>query len=245
MKQENAIVQGSSTDKDLPTIGEYEPAGDCVAPPLLLSSKSQVWGTSTDSSLEPKFTPESTAPRHVHARSKGECMFCGFASTHNEIHNINDNHLDIGPANLGTICALCHRWQHLGQLQAGDAYLCFLPGLAPSDINHLQRTLLVALESNDPAASADALALLNWMASHRNYVQKAWGTYEPATFAVAMLRQPGSEKELREIVFGDMGLVFRPACLAGAVANWSRDAYRDRPVKDWANIHHGVMNAPI
>jgi hypothetical protein len=130
-------------------------------------------------------------------------------------------------------------------LPSGDAYLCYLPGLSPQDASHLLRTLFVALGSDDADARADAHALLNWMGSHRVYVQQAWGSCEPAVFASALLRQSAEEKEWREISFGDLALVVSPACVADTAASWRQDAYRALPVSRWPQIYHDVINAPL
>lgn len=173
------------------------------------------------------------------------CMFCELDSGCNEVHHINDNHLDTRPENLGSACALCHRWQHLGDLGNGEAYLCYLPDLTPQDANHLLRTLLVALASDDASAREDAHALLNWMGSHRDYVKQAWGTCEPGVFAQALLRQSADEKEWREISFADLALVVRPGSIAGAVTHWNAATYAGLPACEWPRVHHGIMNAPL
>lgn len=180
------------------------------------------------------------------ANRRACCVFCGFECDANELHHLNDNHTDLRPANLGTACALCHRWQHLTDLGPGEALVCYLPGLAATDINHLQRTILIALARGDGPTRADALAVLNWMASRSAQVEASWGTSDPAQFGAALLRQPVEEKELREIVFQDLGVVFRPKGLAGAAAAWlDMPGYRSAGLADWQHTYHTVMHAPL
>lgn len=212
--------------------------------PLLLSTASAVWRRH----LRTQSGPECLQGPIAGADSgyTGEpCIFCGFTCSRNETHHLNDNHQDARPDNLAAICAICHRWQHLGDLPPGDAYLCYLPGLSAQDASHFLRTLLVALGSDDADARAEAHALLNWMGSHRIYVQQAWGSFEPAVFASAMLRQSGEEKEWREISFGDLALVISPACVAEAAASWRDDTYHALPVSRWPQVYHGIINAPL
>lgn len=172
-------------------------------------------------------------------------MYCGFEFDLNDLNHINDNHEDDTDGNKGTICGLCHAWCHLGELKPGDAYLCYLPGMSPCDINHLQRAVLVALTSGDNNAVSDALDILNWMASHRDYVTQAWGTDEPATFASAIALQPLEEKELREIVFADLALVVHPRLFKASASAWAAGPYRGHPVCDWPRTYYSVVNAPI
>ncbi|MBY0240690.1 MAG: HNH endonuclease [Burkholderiaceae bacterium] len=215
--------------------------------PLLLSTASKIWRKHT--SLQSGPAGVNGVQCATHATSAGSvdapCIFCGFACTRNETHHRNDNHQDTQPDNLGPICAICHRWQHLGDLPSGDAYLCYLPGLSPQDASHLLRTVLVALGAGEADLRADAHALLNWMASHRVYVQQTWGSCEPAVFASALLRQSADEKEWREISFEDLALVVSPACVAETAACWRSDAYRDLPVNTWPQVHHGIVHAPL
>lgn len=218
---------------------------DCGCPrPLLLSTASKVW--SRRSGMQPIPECQNGAKSGSgFGRVDEPCIFCGFACSHNETHHRNDNHQDARPDNLGAICAICHRWQHLGDLPSGDAYLCYLPGLSPQDASHLMRTLLVALGSGESDIRTDAHALLNWMASHRIYVQQAWGSCEPSVFAAALLHQSVDEKEWREISFEDLALVVSPACVADTAASWKDDAYRELPVSVWTQVHHGIMHTPL
>jgi len=136
---------------------------------------------------------------------------------------------DVGAENLRAVDLLCHGWQHLGELASGDASIAYLPGLNPQDINHLQRTIMVALRSSDADLRRDAKALLNWLASHRDYAERAWGTHDPAVFAEALIRQPAGERDFREVVFDGLGVVFHPCLAADAVADWLSGALRALP----------------
>lgn len=235
-----------SKQEQLPARDDGGMPGDdyCWPSPLLLSTASKVWrrhpGTHHGQQRSHDAISGDTSP-HVDE----PCIFCGFQCTRNEIHHRNDNHQDLRPENLAAICAICHRWQHLGDLPPGDAYVCYLPGLSPGDASHFLRTLFVALGSGEPDAQADARALLNWMASHHEYVQQAWGTCEPAVFASALLRQSAEEREWREISFGDLALVTSPTCLADTAAFWCQNAYRAWPVGAWPQVYHGIVNAPL
>lgn len=211
---------------------------------LILSTRAQVWSGAPIRPTNNDVPGSDTLPLG-RIRQAGPCMYCGFACTQNDLHHMNDNHDDCSDGNLGVACALCHAWCHLGELAPGDGYLCYLPGIAPADVNHLQRTILVALASGDEQLVSDAKDLLNWLGSHRGYVAQAWGTDHPATFASAIRRQALDEKELREIVFADLALIAHPSLYADARRAWMDEAYRAYPASDWPRVYHGIANAPL
>lgn len=216
-------------------------------PPLTFATKSRVWGDRSGVAREPT-TPAFLAQgfkQSILSKDGNRCRFCGFASRFNDVHNLNDNHNDVRVENLQAVDPFCHGWQHLGEFEKGDAVVAYLPGLSPQDVNHLQRTIMVALESSDADTREDAKALLNWMASHRDYAARAWGTYDPAVFADALVRQAASERDFREIVFDGLGVVFHPLLAAGAVTGWLGEAYASYPTTSWARVYHDIMNAPL
>lgn len=211
---------------------------------LLLSTQAQVWtGTPLRASDEKAKNTEHFPLRN--SRQHGQCMYCGFVCSQNDLHHINDNHEDDSQDNLGVACALCHAWCHLGELAQGDGYLCYLPGVSPADVNHLQRTIFLALASGDEQLVSDAKDILNWLGSHREYVAQAWGTDNPATFASAIRRQPIDEKELREIVFTDLALIAHPGLFIAARLAWAEEVCRAYPASIWPRVYHGIANAPL
>lgn len=218
-----------------------------LLPSLLISTKSRVWGDPTPAAMEPTssgFLDTDLRDRTLR-RDKYRCRFCEFESRNNGIHNANDNHNDVREDNLWTADQLCHGWNHLGELGADEAVLAYLPGLSGQDVNHLQRSIMVALETGDDDERADALALLNWAASHRDYAKQVWGTFSPAVFADALARLNEEQRELREIVFSNLALVFHPVPLASHAAKWAAETYAPYPLHRWPQVYHDVMNAPI
>lgn len=213
-------------------------------PALMFSTKCRVWGDKSPNAIEP------TGPAYVDqglrqktlVKDGHRCMFCGFYSQQNQVHNLTDNHRDIRPENLRTADPLCHGWQHLGELGEGNAAIAYLPGLSGQDANHLQRTIMVALQSDDAVVREDARKLLNWMASHRDYTKDAWGTYDPAVFASALVRL--EDREQRQVVFEDLAVVFNPGPYAQHVSTWVRESYGTLPISKWGQVYHDVINAP-
>ncbi len=215
-------------------------------PDLLLSTKAKVWGDKAPSAIEP------TESAYVSEDLKSEtlvkdgyrCMYCGFHSRGNQVHNLNDNHRDVSAGNLRAVDPLCHAWQHLGEIGEDGAVIAYLPGLNAQDINHLQRTILIALRADDPLLREDARTLLNWLASHRDYTKDAWGTSDPSVFAEALVRLNEEDREKRAVVFQNLAVVINPIAYDEHVSEWAKDAYRKLPTSGWHQVYHDVINAP-
>jgi intracellular multiplication protein IcmJ len=216
-------------------------------PVLTFSSKSKIWGDKSGKAIEPisaEFEQQNLR-RQTLSKNNNQCWYCQFRSAQNQIHNINDNHNDIRPENLKPADPLCHGWRHLGEFEPGDAAIAYLPGLSGQDVNHLQRTIMVALQSDDEQLKRDAKIILNWLASHRDYTKLAWGTYETSAFAAALVRGSEDNADKREIVFEDLTVIFNPKPFAKYVAAWTADAYAAHPIHRWGQVYHDVINAPI
>lgn len=215
-------------------------------PTLRFSTKCRILGDPSPQAIEP------TDPSYVNdglrqatlTREGHRCVFCGFYSSRNEVHNVNDNHRDMQPENLRSIDSLCHGWQHLGELGNGNAVIAYVPGLRGQDVNHLQRTIMVALQSDDPGLRDDAKTLLNWLASHRDYTTEAWGTHDPRVFGDALVKLNEEAREKREVLFQNLAVIFNPDSYRQQVTTWVGESYRAFPTNQWARVYHDVMNAP-
>jgi intracellular multiplication protein IcmJ len=218
--------------------------------PLSLSTKAVVWGDASGLGLEPLPAEDHTADlRNKVVRQHGNrCMFCGLESLSNEVHNVNHNHRDATPENLRLADAICHRWQHLGELGAGNGVLVYLPQLAARDVSHLLRTVLVGLACGDAAFERDAKTLLNWIASHREYVEIAWGSSNPRVFATALQRLNQAEGGVWEGasggIFEGLALVINPDVLSKSTAVWASELSAEQQPADWQKVYHDVMHAP-
>lgn len=225
---------------------EAAKSSPCVPaqPALGLGTASRILGRPALSGRESQASMRPSLRADVLERDHACCHFCGLVSEDNEVHHLNGNHEDARPDNLRVADPFCHAWQHLGELADADAFMAYLPGLSPQDVNHLQRTLLAALHGDDQQAAADATALLNWMGSHRDYAKLAWGTDKPADFADALLRCRPESEEAKTVALTDLAPVFHPAYFA----QWSQacvQAYRAYPVATWPQVFHDVMRAPL
>lgn len=242
-KQDPAAVD---LDKVVPKEGLGTGFDKATFPALFFSTKSQIWGDKSGAEWEPvaREFKSGDLKKKTLLKDGHRCMFCGFHSSHNQIHNLTDNHQDIREHNLRAVDHLCHGWQHLGELGEGNAVIAYLPGLTGQDVNHLQRTLMVALQVGDESTKAEAKKLLNWLGSHFKYTEDAWGTYSPSVFAKALLRQSDSDKGRRELVFEGLALVFNPGPYSQAANLWAHDYQVTYPVAKWADVYFSVMNPP-
>jgi hypothetical protein len=220
---------------------------EAAYPTLLLSTKSRVWGDPFPQAIEP---PEFEADHqdlknNTLAKDSYRCMYCGFYSQRNQIHNLSNNHRDIRPENLRTADPFCHAWQHLGELGEGNAVIAYLPGLSGQDVNHLQRTIMVALQSEDVALQADAKKLLDWLTSHRDYTETAWhGVSDPIVFADALVRLEQADLINREFVLEDLALIFDPVPYRPCITTLKTEAYVNFPYDTWGQVSHNIINAP-
>jgi intracellular multiplication protein IcmJ len=95
------------------------------------------------------------------ARDKNACQFCGFrASKGLEVHHLDDDHHNNDPANLLTICNLCHQVFHLGLAGArGAGFLSYVPELTQAEVNHLARARFVCEMAPGEQQAQDAKRL--------------------------------------------------------------------------------------
>ncbi|MBU2708735.1 hypothetical protein KCM76_22270 [Zooshikella marina] len=216
---------------------------------LTFSVRSTIWGDNNDyveSSNEPDtntFTKEKK--NEVLKQDKYKCAFCGFESLSNEIHSINDNHYDLSDENLCAADPLCHTWQHLESISDKDAVVALIPGLKPEDVNHLQRTIFIALQSDDKTVKSEAKALLNWLASHKEYLEEfgsCWTTSKPAVFAKALKKLDQEQRNKRQIVLEDLVLIFNPVFIKNYVQGWFQDCQQKMPLKSWKKHYVDTKN---
>lgn len=216
-----------------------------LAPTLAFGTRAQVWGAQDTTSREPHEKHVSVEIKaKIAQRQKSRCHFCGAHLSKLEIHNLNDNHLDGTPANLVAVDSICHSWKHLGEIAEGEGFIAYLPGLTAQDVNHLQRTIMVALEVGSEQEKAEAKKLLNWLASHRSYAENAWGTYSPKAFADALVRLGDVDLDTKSMVFKDLALILNPESQSASVKSWAGKTFASLPVSSWQSKYHSILNAP-
>lgn len=217
---------------------------------LVFSTKAFQYGDKNASALEPinaDFTTSAfknfeTLKKTVLNKHRNQCSFCGFKSQHNDIHNINDVHSNIESNNLTVADPICHAWSHLGEQPKNASFLAYIPDLSPSDINHLQRTLAIAIESEDENLKSDAKEILTWLASHRLYVTNVWQSCEPTVFAEILRKMDDDLRQKKNHIFQDLALIVNPFAYRKYVKSWMSENYRQLPTTDWSIVYHKYMH---
>lgn len=86
------------------------------------------------------------------------------------------------------VCTLCYLAGHLDSPTAAHGLLAFLPGLAMTDVHHLQRRALIAVLGGTRTQRREGQRVMLWLARHSREVEQAWGTARAGEFALAMQR---------------------------------------------------------
>ncbi|WP_230678126.1 conjugal transfer protein TraT [Pseudomonas syringae group genomosp. 3] len=88
------------------------------------------------------------------------------------------------------VCTLCYLAGHLDSPTAAHGVLAYLPGMAMTDVHHLQRRALIAILGGTRTQRAQGKRVLLWLARHGREVEQAWGTTRAGEFAMAFQRLP-------------------------------------------------------
>lgn len=211
---------------------------------LGFGTQSEIYGEVADSHWGPNALIPETAAIAL-KRDRGQCRYCGYKHSGNRVHHVNNNHTDESEKNLATICSVCHASFHLGQIPDGSAYVVYLPGLSRKSVSLLQKAISVALSTGDETLRVQAKAVLNWMASHKVYVEEACGTSEPQAFALALMKS-GAHGELKQDhVLEGLHIVIDPTELEAEAVEWMNGPYGRTQPRNWALVYYNVLNAPV
>lgn len=130
-------------------------------------------------------TPE--IKQKIFKRDDHTCKFCGFKSQkYQEVHFLNDDHVDITPQNLATACIFCHQCFNMEQVSVmRSGVLIWLPEISQAQLHHIARAIYVARISQGPVADA-ARRSLDALMARREEVKKRIGTDDPYILATVM-----------------------------------------------------------
>lgn len=235
------------TAKDAAAPGDtIPPEGEAVPalPVLRFGIKSRILGDASGAAMEPLDADWPASAREALLQLRQHrCHFCGLLAANHQIHNLNGNHCDLRQDNLVAACALCHAWRHLDDLLPGMVGVAYLPGLTAQDVNHLQRTIAIAIHSGDAALADDARALLAWLHGRRAPVRAAWGSDDPAVFGAALRRLPEHLRANVDLAFNGLALVFDVSFCDALVPGWTSGPYACPPTDEWPSICHETLRA--
>lgn len=88
------------------------------------------------------------------------------------------------------VCTLCYLAGHLDSETAAHGLLAYLPGMAMSDVHHLQRRALLAIRGGNKYQRREGQRVWLWLARHGREIEQAWGTARAGEFAAALQRLP-------------------------------------------------------
>ena len=150
--------------------------------PILLSVKRKAFRADSPN-------PSSMDRTYIDARKKAlerdkhTCRFCGYRSSKNEVHHLNDDHEDQSLNNLMTACVLCHMCFHIAFAGTqGRGKLIYLPdaSITQADFNQMIRQLWVAETIGAGDAKGTATQLLARLDKAELHAASILGTSSPA-----------------------------------------------------------------
>ena len=121
--------------------------------------------------------------KQILARDNHTCQYCGFkAKKFQEVHHLDDNHLNSASDNLLTCCVLCHMTNHIGFIGAQKkASIIYVPDakITHAEFNNLQRTLWCSAHGSNKTISRQANEYLDRLLKLTVNAQELLGTDDP------------------------------------------------------------------
>jgi hypothetical protein len=248
MVGESTVEHGSGSPDPDPSLG----ANFEVTPKraLELSARSVFAGEAVPAGWEPEADGDGERSEELKdlrlaiTHRDSRCVYCGLRSATLEMDTVNDNHHDLLVDNHVAADPICHGYHHLGDLAAKDARLAYLPGLDPTDVNHLQRVAIASLFQDDAEAKAEAKDVINWLASHHQYMTDAVGTATPDVLGSVLRRVDPSVKARRAAALAGVALVFNPVRMQQHASVWMGELEATHPRSEWGRFFNDVMRSP-
>lgn len=187
--------------------------------------------------MEPEADASHALLRATVYRNGGHgCAYCGVPMALS-LDSLDDNHLNCEPENLVAACFLCHAWHHLELWEAGQASVVYLPSLHPQEVVWLQWMVAAVWHGGTPSQREEAKNVLEWMGSHKRYVDRHFlhGVASPQVVAQLIQNLSPELRQFKDAIFMHHALVMSPAVLPVEVIA----ELRDRRLADrW--VHEGV-----
>jgi len=151
----------------------------------------------------------------VLAKDAHTCVYCGLRMEKGgkedhapmEVHHLDCNHEHNDPKNLVTTDHFCHAHNHIGFL-GKMAVMGVIPEISITDMNHLLRTIGVALQTGDDEMKADAREIYEILRSSSDDFSMVWGTKNPADIGNGLLVLPKEAYEARDVTLDGARIIF-------------------------------------
>lgn len=221
--------------------------------PLLISSHRGRWRNSSGG--EPGDKGFKKVKPNILARDEHRCVYCDIRmeSSKNageiasmEAHHFDCNHENNDPKNLGTTDHFCHAYNHIGFL-GKMAVMGILPEIGVIDMNHLLRTIGVALRDGDDEMKADAREIYEIIRSSSDDFARVWGTKNPADIGNALLALPKSSYEVRDVTLDGVRIIFDLDSLVNKkfIERVAKNAHGYIKTNAWNDIAQGNLEEDL
>lgn len=149
------------------------------------------------------------------AKDGHRCIYCGLKMEGKdasgvsvmEVHHEDCNHENNSLDNLLTTDHFCHAYNHVGFL-GKMAKLGAIPEISPEDMNHLLRTIGVAMQTGDEEMKRDAREIYEILLSSSDEFATIWGTKNPADIGNALIAAPKEAYDVRAQVLSGVRVLF-------------------------------------
>lgn len=151
----------------------------------------------------------------VLAKDGHRCVYCGLRMEGKdtggvsvmEVHHLDCDHENNDPKNLVTTDHFCHAHNHIGFL-GKMAVMGVIPEISIADMNHLLRTIGVAMLTGDDEMKADAREIYEILRSSSDDFAGVWGTKNPADIGNALLALPNEAYRVRDVTLDGARVIF-------------------------------------
>lgn len=208
---------------------------------LILSATRASWQIPAHHGTEQDAAPAMKDVRgKVLSRDNYTCKFCEFkAQKWQEIHHLNDDHTDMTMSNLTTVCPFCHQCFHLGLAgSTAGGMLIWLPEMTQVELNHLCRSLFVAMRDDKSKIYAAASGLYMSLESRGVFMEQhfAAGASDPGILGQAFLKMKGETYEKRAGFLKNIRLLPQRSRFEPQVKYWAEVVFRDLPPESWDKL---------
>lgn len=173
----------------------------------------------------------------VFERDRHTCRYCGFkAPKWQDINHQDGDHANQAESNLFTACGLCHASHHIGLAGSFGGQLIYLPELSQADLNHLIRTMYMAVMSDNSPHKEAVSHLSAALESRAEIFLRTFGSITTSQMADILLRLSDEEYAIAQESLQDIRLFVHPNQFKQQMAYWYAECYHQLPVNTWENI---------
>lgn len=218
---------------------------------LILSASKKSWQVSSVHGTEADKKNLKIIEK-VFKRDKYTCFFCNFKSERfQEIHHLDDNHSNYNEDNLVTVCPLCHQSFHLNtvSITKGGTIIWF-PELCQQDLNHLCRSLFVAMDNRESQIGKNALNFFQLLEKRGNAAEKYFSDDKNGSSTHVKISDPGilgqalliMDKEnsdnynKRSEFLKDFKILHNASRFPVQIKFWKKNQFANLDVDSWKNI---------